>query len=63
MFGLCFYKIFLGIIFENINNIILVFSKIRFYSCSFEFGIFLCFSKKKIESNMFSVFTLFSLIF
>ena len=47
MFGLCFLKIFLRIIFENINNIILVFSKNRSYYCSFEFGIFLCFSRKK----------------
>ena len=57
LFNSCFLNLFLRTVFENIENIILMFSENSSYSLNFVFfGI-----KKDWKSNMFSIFSLFSL--
>ena len=62
MFSSCFCKLLLRTVFENIENIILVFSKNCSYCLNLVFFVFVFFStKENWEPNVFSVFFLFSL--
>ena len=65
LFGSSFLKLFLRLVFENIENIILMFLEDYSYSLNLVF-FFLCFFfliKKKKPNTFFIVFSLFFLFF
>ena len=65
MFVSYFWKLLLGTIFENTNNIILVLFENCFYYMSLVFSLFFILfkKKKKDESDIFSVFFFVLLVF
>ena len=57
--GSYFFKLFLKIVFEKIENFILVYFKNGSFSINLVKSMYLVFKKKKWESNFFSVFLFF----